>query len=384
MNRIDSLIHEIKEHETLELDESLEQEAFNRIEEKVFRVIREEQGMSDKKQSDTGDNVKNSNALNRVIVNKRVSKRSMRKKRLFFTLAAVFVMVLGLTVYAAKENEWDITLINFMGISNANTLQLENGIVEINQSCKSKCVEYGYEENGKETEIEIEMTATTSIGDKNEVYIRIETDYMLPEDFNPETDYVLPENHNLMIEPNKSGYASTVTYFEEDNKLGFLMSISNCQDINKAEISLKMENLYLYHDLGNVDAEQEKELLCEGAWNLNWRYQYQSNTKTRYMLHPFQADGVTYYMTKVEVSPISIRMEAFRMPWNRDKSHSDTWLEEIHFTDGTVISIDDESGSGMRNGMFAESYVGVEVFKDAIIPKKVEKVVIRGEEILVR
>lgn len=363
MNKMDSLIREIKEHEAIELDGCLEKDTFDRIEEKVLCVVREEQNQMGMSNS----------------VKEHVRRR---KKRVIFVIAAVFIMIFGVSVYAAKENEWDIMLINFMGISNANTLQLESGIVEINQSCKSKCIDYRNDENGKETEIE--MTAATSIGDKNEVYIRIETDYVLPEDFNPKTDYILPENHNLRIEPNKSGFASTFTYFEEDNKLGFLMSISNCQNINKAEITLKMENLYLYHDLGNLDTEQEKELLCEGAWNLNWKYQYQSNTKTRYMLRPFQADGVTYYLTKVEVSPISIRMEAFRMPWNRDKSHSDTWLEEIHFTDGTILPIADKSGSGMRNGMFAESYVGVEVFRDAIISKKVEKVVIRGEDIWVR
>lgn len=377
MNRIDCLIREIQKHEEVVLDEGLERDALMRVEESVLRVVREEQ-VRKKKRAEN----ENNNATNNEFSKHKVESRRIRKRRLFFILAAVFVMVLGLTVYAAKENEWDIALIKFMGISNANTLQLESGIVEINQSCKSKCVDYGYEESGKETEIE--MTATTSIGDKNEVYIRIETDYVLPEDFNPETDYVLPENDSLRIEPNKNGFASTFTYFEEDNKLGFLMSISNCEDINTAEITLRMDNLYLYHDLGNVEAKQEKELLCEGTWELNWKYQYQSNTKTRYMLRPFQADGITYYLTKVEVSPISIRMEAFRMPWNRDKAHSDAWLEEIYFSDGTAWQIDDMSGSGMRNGMFAENYVGVEVLGDAIEPKKVEKLVICGEEIGIR
>lgn len=363
MNKMDSLIREIKEHEAIELDGCLEKDTFDRIEEKVLCVVREEQ-----------DQMGMSNSGKEHV--------RRRKKRVIFVIAAVFIMIFGVSVYAAKENEWDIALIKFMGISNANTAQLESGIVEINQSCKSKCVDYGYEESGKETEIE--MTATTSIGDKNEVYIRIETDYVLPEDFNPETDYVLPENDSLRIEPNKNGFASTFTYFEEDNKLGFLMSISNCEDINTAEITLRMDNLYLYHDLGNVEAKQEKELICEGTWELNWKYQYQSNTKTRYMLRPFQADGITYYLTKVEVSPISIRMEAFRLPWNRDKAHTDTWLEKIYFSDGTAWQIDDMSGSGMRNGMFAENYVGVEVLGDAIEPKKVEKLVICGEEIGIR
>lgn len=352
MNNIDSLIREIQKHEVVEIDGALDKSSLKRIEEKVLNAISEERPV--------------------------VHKRKRHKRWFVYALVAVFTLALGLSVYAAKENEWDITLINFMGISNANTLQLEDGVVEINQVQRSMCVDYGHLETGEEKEIEIK--AASSIGDKNEVYVRIETNYVLPDDFNPETDYILPEDYSLSVSSN-SGYGSVFTYFAEDNKLGFLLSISNCQDINRAEISLYMENLYLYHDLQEDNANSEKELLCEGAWDLNWSYHYKSNTETNYMVHPFQSEGVTYYLTKVEVSPISVRMEAFRMPWDRDKQHPDAWLEEIHFSDGTVLQIDGLSGAGMKNGMFAESYIGVDVFGDAIDPEKVEMLVIEGEKI---
>ena len=352
MNRLDDLISVIRDSEAVDIDDALDKDCRKRIENMVFKGMEE----------------------TTVIL-----KRKKSKRWLVLTVAATLIMALGLTAYAAKENEWDIALINFMGISDANTLQLENGVVEIQQGQKSRCIDYSSAESGEAREIE--MLATTSIGDKNEVYVLIETDYVLPADFNVETDYVLPKDYRLSVEPNKGGYGSVFTYFAEDNRLGFLLAISNCRDINKAEISLRMENLYLYHDLQEDDTDREKELLCEGTWELKWSYNYRSNTKTERMLHPFEADGVTYYLTKVEVSPISIRLEAFRMPQDRDKDHEDVWLEEIHFSDGTVLRIDNPSGGGIENGMFAEEYTGVESFGDAINPKEIAALVIRGEKV---
>lgn len=350
MNRLDNLISEIRDSEVVDIEDVLDTDSRERIERLVL------------------------NGMNKEIPMRYKGKGS--KRWLVLVAAAILIMALGLTVSAARENEWDIALINFMGISNANTLQMENGVVEINQGQKVMCVDYGQQGQNRE----VEMRAVSSIGDKNEVYVRIETDYVLPEDFNPETDYILPEDYRMSVSPNKSGYGSTFTYFEENNKLGFLLSISNCENVNKAEISLCMENLYLYHDLqGDVDAE--KELLCEGTWELNWKYHYQSNTKTTHMLHPFEADGITYYLTKVEVSPISIRLEAFRMPWDRDKEYGEVWLEEIRFSDGTVLKPDGQSGSGMRNGIFAEEYIGVETLGNGIDSERVECLVIGDEKI---
>lgn len=350
MNNINSLIREIQNHEAIEIDSFLDQDSQIRIEERILKSI---------------------------VTGKNAFHRKSLKTRLTLVLAAIFTLVLGLTVYAANENELDIALLNFMGISPSNTVQLESGVVEINQGQKSICVDYGHVEDGETKEIE--MLATSSIGDKNEVYIRIETDYVLPDDFNVETDYILPENYNLSISPAPNGYGSVFTYFVNDNKLGFLLSISNCKDINKAEISLFMENLYWYHDLQDDGAEEE--LLCEGTWELNWSYHYKSNTKTHRMLHPFQSNGSTYYLTKVEISPISIRMEAFRMPWDRDKNHPDAWLEEIHFSDGSILQLEGFSSCGLQNGMFADSYIGAELLGEMITPKTVEMLVIEGEEI---
>ena len=352
MNNIDMLIKEIQSHEVVGIEDGLSKAERERIEKRVLADIAEEGSTTRKKK---------------------------KPKRWFVVaLAAVLVLGLGVSAYAAKEKEWDIALINFMGLSGADTLQLENGMVEIKQGQKSLCVDYGSVETGEEKEIE--MQAVTSIGDKNEVYVRIETDYVLPGDFNPKTDYIMPEDYNLSVSSNKSGYGSTFTYFAEDNRLGFLMAISNCQDVNTAEISVILKDLYLYHDLQG-DSPKEKELLCEGSSELNWTYHYESHTKTKHMFRAMEVDGITYYLTKVEVSPLSVRVEAFRMPWNREEEYVDLKVEEIHFKDGTVMEVADFSGSGVKNGMWFETYVGAEKLGQVLDPKQVSALVVEGTEI---
>lgn len=356
MNSVDCLIHDIQKNEVVELDESLSKLARERIEEKILQNVLSEGTAK--------------------------CKRKRLKTKWTIVLAAVLVLTLSFSVVAAREMEWDIALVNFMGLSNANTLQLANGMVEINQGKKSLCVDYANVKNGEPKEVE--MWAASSIGDKNEVYVRIETDYVLPMDFNPETDYILPKDYSLSVAPNKSGFGSVFTYFTEDNRLGFLLEISNCQDVNKADVSLFMKDLYLYHDLQEGNVIEEKELLCEGSWELNWSYHYESHTKTKHMLHPIQIDGITYYLTKVEVSPISVRVEAVRMPWYRDEEYADIRLEKIHFEDETILHIEDLSGGGVQNGMLFESYIGAKELGQVMEPKQVKMLVIEGEEIYLK
>ncbi len=358
MNRVDELINDIRVHELVEIDGELNPDSRKRVEELVLGMVRKE--------------------------NETQPKRRSVKRLVVWGLAAVLTIALGLTVMAAGEREWDIALVNFMGLSDANTLQLDSGMVEINQGQTSICADYRNEDAGETKEVT--MTAVSSIGDKNEVYVRIETDYELPETFNEESDYILPGDYKLGISPN-TGYGAQFSSFVEDNKLGFLLEISNCKDVNKAEISVFMEDLYWYHDKNAEEevAVEPKELLCKGSWKLNWKYHYKSNTITkRFVNKDFAADGCTYKLTKVEISPISIRLEARRSKADSKKEHSDMWLQEIHFTDGRILKVGDVGGSGMRNGIYAHSYIGARELGETINPKEVKSLIIGGEEIKIK
>lgn len=354
MGNLNDLIREIRDDEALELNGSLDFAKQWRIEEKIQNAIKDE-----------------SNVIS--------YKKRTPKKWFLFGIAAVLVFALGLTSVAAVEQEWDIVLTEFMGISDANTLQLESGEVQIEQSSTSSCVDYGTTTNGETKDVT--MRAVSSIGDKNEVYIRIETDYELPEYFDSETDYILPGDSQITVDPMRNGFGSVFTTFAQDNRLGFLLGISNCKKINKSTVSIAIEDLYLYHDLGVADSDEEPVLLCSGNWELEWTYNYKSNTQTHRMLRKVQSRDVTYYLTKVEVSPISIRLEAFRMPWDRHKRDAGKWVSEIQFQDGTTLSINEWSSSGLRNGMFADYYIGIDMLHNAIQPDAVDSITFNGTPI---
>jgi len=344
MNNLDDLIKDIREDEIVEIKGSLDAATEWRIEEKIMMAIDEDESK---------------------IVE---YKKPGRKKWFLLVAAAVLVLAIGLT--SAAKNEWDIALVEFMGLSNANTLQLEGGEVKIDQS--STC-------SG------ITFDVVSSIGDKNSGYIRIETDYEFPEDYNHETDYILPENFSITIsdgeDHNTKDHGSTWMYYAEDGKLCFLFSISNCEDLNKSRIQLKIKDLYVYHDLNNPESDVEEELLVEGLWEFDWTYHYKSNAKKYRVLETFVCNDVEYYLTKVEISPISVRMEAFCKPQDRNRTRPRDLIQRITYTDGTYVDIPGDSSGGVRDGMYIDSFVDTVMMGEVLRSDEVESITISGTEI---
>ena len=343
MGNLDDLIKDIREDEVVEIKGSLDSAAEWRIEEKILKAIGEEPKLVE-------------------------YKKAKPKKWILVAAAAVFILAMGLT--SAAKSEWDIALIDFMGLSNANTLQLEGGEVQIDQ--RASCAG-------------IEMTVVSSIGDKNSGYIRIETDYEFPEDYNMDTDYILPWGHSLTIsdgqDHNTKDYASTWMYYPEDGKLCFLVAISNCENLNKSRIQLKVKDLYIHHDLNNPESDVEEELLVEGEWAFDWTYHYKSNAIVYRMLKDFECNDVTYYLTKVEISPISVRIEAFCKPQDRNQTRPGDLIQKITYQDGTSVEIPGDSSGGVRDGMYVDSFVDVGMTGEVLRTDGVKSITISGTEI---
>ena len=298
------------------------------------------------------------------------SRKIFVRKKSLLILTAIFVLTLGITVFAATGSEWDIVLTNFMGLNDPSTLQLKSGEVQIHATASS---------NG------LEITNITSIGDKNTTYIRIDTNYELPKDFNPDKDYILPEHYSTSITDNGQGvtkdHASHITAFYENDKLGFLIEISNCERLNKSNVELKFKNLILYHDLHVYDdSAPEEELLLTGNWDLDWKYSYKSSTRTYRMLKKRQILENTVWITKVEVSPISIRIEGNRLPTDYAKAWGGSaTVQEIVFEDGTKI-INPTCSNGRSNLTF-EIYMNIRDFDDTIDPQGLDYIIVGNEKI---
>ena len=369
MYRIDDLITEIHNNEAIEIPGEMTGEQKKRVVAYIQAMITEEE------------------KIQRDFSVKR--KKFPRKKRTVILLAAALVLTLGLTVFAAKQNEWDITLINFMGLNESHVLQLEGGEVVIDKTVTSTWKDYVRNPEGEESQISI--TGITSIGDKNSAYLRVNTDYELPEEFDEKTDYILPENHSVDITyRNKFGreeirtFGSTFTAFYEGGKLGFLISIENCEALNRCNVKLEIENLYWYHDLGQyeetADSESE-ELLATGRWETQWKYSYKSNVRTVRKVKRFDTEEGEVFLTKIEISPISIRMEAIRNPIYHDLPWTTKLLEEIRYEDGSRLRVEQYSAGGLLNGIFIEEFVNIDYLGDVLHPEEIKSIKVCGQDI---
>lgn len=374
MARIDELITEIYDGEALELCGNLDEEQQKRIEEKILAAI-----MTDE--------------------NSTYRYRRNRKRFLLIGLAAILLMGLCLTSFGASHPDWGIEVLRIMGLDDTDTLQLESGEVEINESVTRNATEYSYENvkmESKEKVKPVTITAVTSIGDKNSAYIRIDTDYKVPEYFNENTDYIFPKDCSIRIyeqDPEKNGrqtdMASTFISEVRDGYLGFLVEISDCKNLNKSYVTVDLEDMY-YCQNGLLEAEENnteepvevnERILLEGQWNLQWKYQYKSNAKSYSIIKPITIDDETYFITQIELSPISIRMESFRMPWNREKEYTVPEVEAVCYKDGTVLRTTNQTTGGCRNGMEFESFVGIVGLGEVIDTENVEVVIVNGNKI---
>lgn len=355
MNRIDELWTEIEEKEIVEIKSTINQEKQKRVEAMILSAIQ-------------GKNTEIRNVRSKLL-NRNQSKISKKK---LAALLFVAVFLLGMTVYAAEKKEWDIAIVNYMGISNADTVQLEDGVVEIGDTSES---------NG------ITMKAVTSVGDKNSAYIRIDTDYKLPEDFEEKTDYILPYGWDIAI-TNKTNrntnHGATINYFNHDGYLSFMMYLSNCDDINKKYIKIGLSDLYIYRDLhASEDSEIDHgTLLLKGTWELSWKYNYRSNLKTWYPLKKVVSNHDNCLVTKIEISPISIRAEAIKNPRTGKTETSELLIRKVTMKDGNTIKFDSNSSGGCKNNFFLNGYRDIIEMKKTIDPSQVYSVTIGNTEIV--
>lgn len=356
MSRIDDLFNELDEKETLDLGDSMNKDKQQRIETIILSVILNES----KNEKPGSDAIK-------------IEKR--RSKRKIFVVLLAATLLLGMTVYAAEKQEWDIAIINFMGISDTGTVQLEDGVVEIGASALSN---------------KVTMKAVTSVGDKNSAYIRIDTDYELPQSFNEKTDYILTNGWNTSIINKKKmpvDHSGTMMYFNNDGFLSFMMYIGNCDGINRKNVTITLSDLYLYHDFGadEVDEPDHGTLLLKGEWILSWKYNYRSNVNTYYPMKKVISNGEACLVTKIEISPISILAESLKNPNKGSTETSQLLIRKITMKDGSVIEFDPGSTSGgCKNNIYLEGYRDVTEMGEVIDPLKVYSVTIGDTEIILK
>ena len=320
----------------------------------------------------------------------RKTRRNMNPKKLVVVLlAAALVLALGvMAVSAAVRHDWDRAILDFMGIRDADTTQLEDGTVLIGESdtCSGRDLLTGEQK-------EITFIASSSIGDKNAAYIRIDTDYEVPEDFDLETDYFMTEDFDLEVTTNYlQGALDRSSVLEsqvENGKLFFLLEISGTKNIDRSKVVLTFENLYYYHDLGMGDKDDAppKELVFRGSWNLEWKFDYRTVTKKAKMHEKVQVGEAAGYLTTVEITPLGIRIEgriafdSWDVPTGKLEAMK---IEKITLKDGRAIAITETDSWGTSRGTYGykfRGYYGVGVLGEPVNPDEVESITTDGKEI---
>ena len=90
---------------------------------------------------------------------------------------------------------------------------------------------------------------------------------------------------------------------------------------------------------------------------------------------------ISAFLTKVEISPISVRMEAFCKPQDRNKTRPRDLIQKITYTDGTSVEIPGDSSGGVRDGMFIDSFVDTVMMGEVLRSNEVKSITISGTEI---
>ena len=86
-------------------------------------------------------------------------------------------------------------------------------------------------------------------------------------------------------------------------------------------------------------------------------------------------------LTKIEISPISIRIEAIRNPKDRKLPWTTGMLEKIYYRDGTMIPIETLNSGGLGNGIFIDEFLNVYYLGEVLKPEEITCLKVCGQNV---
>jgi hypothetical protein len=115
---------------------------------------------------------------------------------------------------------------------------------------------------------------------------------------------------------------------------------------------------------------------------MSWKYNYRSNVKTYYPIKKVVSNGDTCFITKLEISPISIRAEAVKNPAQGRTETSKLLINKITMKDGSTIDFDPISTSGgCKNNTLLGGYRDIMEMGEVIEPSEVYSISI-GDQVI--
>lgn len=296
---------------------------------------------------------------------KQISKIHVFGKRRVVLLVAVFVLMIGMMSFA-KEHDWDIQMADKLGISDAME-QLDGGYMNVGVS---------------DTVDDITLTASQLIGDKNCMWVQLDTN--VPWAAGENGYYIFDDSvMDCYHQPSRS-LPGGITYYSYDNNglVSFMLEFSDFSDINRATVDLWFRTLVMYEP--TEDGHEIETVICDGEWKLKWDNYYTANTvkKNFFRIVTLKGEGeqLTCIIREVEVSPVSIQIKGMKNPGLRTNS-AFAILDSVILEDGTEMECFCTQ-SGISN-FAVEGFVSLTDFPE-IDMTQIEYVVIDGEKMKIK
>lgn len=336
-----------------------------------------------------------------------------RRRRLGITIiAAVLVLALGITSFAINKNQWNIDIINYMGLGNADTTQLTDGSVEIS-AIDTKIVL----NRVTGTEDEIWMKADSSIGDNMNTYIKVQSNIVLPKELCELPGYFMAEFWDMNISDKKEEslgkqWGGSLEAILEEDGLSFMINLQDVEDLNTSYVTLTLgEIVYninwddiqdasvqdgeiLTNDyVKNLKAQGIEELkIYDEDWTMSWKYSYKSPQVTKSIREKVEIGDLTCILTNLRITPleVSISGHVAYTDWKKDMPKNPLHIEKILMNDGSEIILDGHTGISYGRGIknliptyYISIYENVAGYKTVLNPDEVKSVFVNGIEITV-
>ena len=112
-----------------------------------------------------------------------------------------------------------------------------------------------------------------------------------------------------------------------------------------------------------------------------------NNAFTRNVEHPFQVVELagekgtfSCMIHKIEISPVSIRIEAVRHPLLERKELDYLYVDSVTLQDGTEISVEGMTSGGIENSFALDGFLSIKELGEVNM-KDIQSITIGGEEI---
>lgn len=291
-------------------------------------------------------------------------------KRRVILLAATFVLMMGMIIFA-KERDWDIRMADMLGLTEVME-ELEGGYVKIGASDVSDT---------------IAITATQGIGDKNSMWVQLDTDLIWNVGEEGYYTFEVSNGHWYRGEKILTG-GSWLYSYNNNGKVSFMWYFMGYEDMNRARVEVLLSGIMAYDSRRN---EEEGYLVSDGLWELEWENCYAPNTVVvrPYQVVTLQSEQGNHTMdclvTEIELSPVSMRAVAWKNPFEQFKTPSNRVVlsvDAITLRDGTKMELKTKFTTAGTNNFQTDCFLNYEDLQ-CVNTGEIVSITIGGEEIKV-